>query len=124
MSETDLEKKVADYVTVSKENKNVDVAALMLSALQSEDQNLLPAKTKNWAYLISIGAPPLGLLFAVWFYFGDKSDGKRAALVCVILTVVSGGLFLLMMKIFFASTGSSVSQIQQIKPADVMQLSQ
>ena len=124
MSENELEKKVADYVAVAKENKNVDVAALMLNALQTEDQNLLSSKTKKWAYLVSVGAPPFGLFFAAWFYFSDKSDGKRAAWVCIALTAVAIAGFLILMKVFFVSSGASVSQIEQIKPSDIMQLSQ
>jgi hypothetical protein len=109
MSETELEKKVADYVEAAKENKNVDVAALMLNALNVEDENRVPSKTKNWAYLVSIAAPPLGLLFTAWFYFSGKSDSKRVALMCAVLTLVSAGIFLLTLKAFFASSGTSVS---------------
>src|SRR4051812_2880644 len=119
-----LEKKVAGYVEVAKENKNVDVAALMLNALQTEDQNMLSSKSKHWAYLISLGAPPLGLLFAAWYYFSDKSDGKKAAWTCIALTVMSLALFFFTARLFFSSAGVSVSQIQQIKPSDIQQVNQ
>lgn len=122
--ENKLEQKVADYAELARDNKEVDVAALMINALQTEDQNMLSSKAKHWGYLISIGAPPLGLLYAIWFYFSDKSDGKRAAWMCVILTAISIAAFFLMMKVFFSSAGVSVNQIQQIKPADIYQLSQ
>lgn len=119
-----LEQKVKDYVEVAKDNKNVDVAALMLNALETQNQNALSDRSKKWGYLISLGAPPLGLLFAAWFYFSDKDDGKNAAYACIALTVVSIGLFILIGKLFFSSAGVSVQQVQQIKPADIQQLVQ
>jgi hypothetical protein len=67
--ENKLEQKVADYAELAKENKNVDVASLMLNALQTEDQNKLSGKAKHWGYLISLAAPPLGILFAAWFFY-------------------------------------------------------
>jgi hypothetical protein len=114
-----LESKVASYVEAAKENKNVDVAALMLNALESEDQNRLSNKSKHWAYLIAIGVPPLGLLFAAWFFFSDKTDGRQAAGMCVFLTVLSIAMFFISAKLFFSSAGVSVQQIEQIKPADI-----
>ncbi len=124
MNDKELEKKVADYVEVGKDNKNVDMAALMLNALQTEDQNKISSSTEHWAYLVSIGAPPLGLLFAAWFYFSDKDDAKNAALICVILTVVSVVVFAIIMKLLFSSAGVSVDQVQQINPADIQELYQ
>ncbi len=119
-----LEQKVSQYAELAKENKNVDVATLMLNALQTEDQNLLSAKSKRWGYLISISAPPLGLGFAIYFLLSDKSDAKKAALICTILTAVSLIIFFITMKLFFSTAGVSVQQIQQIKPSDIYQITQ
>ncbi|MBL8031487.1 MAG: hypothetical protein JNK33_04145, partial [Candidatus Doudnabacteria bacterium] len=76
----DTEKKLADQVQViselAKENKNIDAAALMLNALQTSEKNVVSSRAKRWAYIVSIGAPPLGLLFAIRYYFSGEDDAK------------------------------------------------
>lgn len=122
------EKKLADQVQViselAKENKHIDAAALMMNALQASEKNAVSSKGKKWAYLISIGAPPLGLLCAVWYYFKSEDDAKQVALTCLVLTVVAIGLLLLFTKMFVSSSGVSLQQIEQIKTTDVMELTQ
>lgn len=124
MDETKLEQTIEEYKKLGEQNKNVDVAALMLNALKTEKENLVSPKMRKWAYLVSIGAPPLGLLFALKLYFSSEDDAKHVANVCIILTVISVLLFWLSAKIFFSSSGTSLQQIQQIKPADIYQLGQ
>ncbi len=123
MSEQKLEELVNEYATLAKDD-NIDASALLMSALEQEDQNRISPKMKRWAYLISIGVPPVGLLFAAMFYFGDKSDGKSSAIVCVVLTVISCLVTFVIFKSVLSGSGSSVQQIQQIKPADIYELSQ
>lgn len=122
------EKELADQVEVisqlAKENKNVDAAALMLNALQTSQKNLVSARAKKWVYVISIGAPPLGLLFALRYYFGSEDDAKQVAFTCVALTVVAVGLLLLFTKMFMSGTGVSLQEIEHIKPTEVMELVQ
>lgn len=122
MSDEKLESLVNEYADLAKNDK-IDTAALLMNALEQEDQNRLSSKTKRWAYLISLGIPPLGLLFAVYFYFSDKSDGKNAAIVCVILTAISGIFTIILFKSFMTGAGVSTEQIQQIKPQDIYELS-
>jgi hypothetical protein len=121
MSDEKLEQIVAEYADLAKD-KNIDASALLINALEQEDVNKISTSTKRWAYLISIGVPPLGLLFAAWFYFGDKSDGKSTAIACTILTIVSGIISLLLIKAIFSGSGVSPEQIQQIKPTDIYEL--
>lgn len=123
MSDQKLEELVNEYATLAKD-ENIDASALLMSALEQEDQNRISPKMKRWAYLISIGVPPLGLLFAAMFYFGDKSDGKSTAIVCVVLTAISCLATFVIFKSVLSGSGSSVQQIQQIKPADIYELSQ
>lgn len=123
MSDEKLEEMVKVYADLAKDDK-IDASALLINALEQEDQNRISSKTKRWAYLISIGAPPLGLIFAVWFYFGGKSDGKNSAIMCVILTAVSLLITIILFKVILSGSGASVQQIEQIKPADIYQLSQ
>lgn len=122
--EKKLEEQLQEYKELAKEDKNVDVASLMINALQNQDKKLVSRRQKKWAYIISVAAPPFGLLFALKFYFGDENDGKRVANICVILTVVSGIFFLIMFKMLLSGIGGNLDQIQQIKPQDIQQLLQ
>ncbi len=123
-SEKKLEKQFSEYQNLAKENKNIDVAALMLHALQNENKNLVPQKQKRWAYLISIGVPPVGFLFALKYYFDDKEDSQTVANVCVVLTLLSVLSFWIISKLIFSGSGASIQQIQQITPKDIQELGQ
>ncbi|MDE2311894.1 MAG: hypothetical protein KGJ93_02260 [Patescibacteria group bacterium] len=114
-----LEQKVSQYATLAKENKNIDVASLMMSALGQKD-NTVSSRAKRWAYLISISLPPFGLLFALKYYvFSGEDDAKTVATSCVILTVLSVGLFWIIGKTMLSSSGTSLEQIQQITPQEI-----
>jgi hypothetical protein len=119
-----LAKKVSLYQEVAKENPNVNVGLLMVNALENQRQNMVSAKGKHWAYLISIGAPPLGLLCALRYFLGDEDDASQTAWTCVILTALGILMFYVSYKLFFASTNVTPQQIEQIKPSDIMQLTQ
>ena len=123
--EEDLAKKVAEYQAAAKNNPNVDVGMLMLNALQSECQNQVSSKAKKWAYLISVSIPPFGLFFALkYFMFSDEADAKEVAWTCVALTILCVGLFWMLGKVLLSGSGTSINQIEQIKPSDIMQLAQ
>src|SRR4051812_39409353 len=104
----DLEKKISEYQALGKENSNIDVASLMISALNSEKKNLVSSKQKKWAYLVSVGVPPFGFFFALKFYFGEEDDAKHVANICIILTCLSVLSFWLISKSLFSSTGTSM----------------
>ncbi len=123
-SDKKLETQINEYQALAKENPNVDVGLLMVNALQNQKQNSVSAKAKRWAYLISIGVPPIGLLFALRYYMADEDDAKQVAWMCVILTVLSIAVFFIFGKLLLSGSGTSLQQIQQIKPADVKQLYQ
>ena len=120
----DLEKKIDLYQSIAKQNPNVDVGMLMLNALQNEDKNKVPGKWKKWGYLISLGAPPFGLLFALKYFFSDEDDAKDVAWMCVTLTAVSLLLFAVGFKLMMSSTGTSLDQIQKITPQQIQELGQ
>jgi hypothetical protein len=122
--EEDLAKKVELYQNLGKENPNIDVNLLMSQALMNQKQNLVSSRMKYWAYTISIGVPPFGLLFAFKLFWSSEDDAKQAALTCVILTVVSLFFYWLLGKMIFSSTGANLQQIEQIKPSDIQQLVQ
>ena len=123
-SEEKLAKQFEEFHKLAQADKKIDVAGLMINSLQSHEKNSLPDKSKRWAYLISIGLPPFGLIFAAKFYYSGKDDGEETALICVFLTVLSIFLFLLLGKVLLSSAGTSVNQIYNIKPSDIQQLIQ
>lgn len=122
--EKKLEEQISEYHELAKEDKDVDVAALMMNALENQDQKMVPKKSKKWAYLVSVGFPPFGLLFALRYYFGNEDDGKTVALICVILTVVSVAVFVILFQSLISGSGTSPDAIKQIKPSDIQQLLQ
>ncbi len=119
-----LEEQIKEYQAVAKEHPNVDVGLLAMNALQNQNQNLVSSKGKRWAYLVSIALPPLGLLFAFRYFFGDEDDARQVAWICVILTAIGLVLIWVGTKALFSGSGASLEQIQQIKPSDAMQLLQ
>lgn len=124
MSEESLEKEIAEYQKLAANDKKIDIASLTMSALQSHQSNHLPEKQKRWAYLISLVVPPFGLLFAIKFFLTDKDDAKQAAVICIVLTVISITLTVLFMKALLSGSGTSLEQIQQINPEDYQDLLQ
>lgn len=121
MSDQKLEELVNEYAALAKDD-HIDTTALLMNALEQENVNQLSAKTKRWAYLVSIGLPPFGLIFAAWFYFGDKSDGKSTAIACLILTGVSLLFTVILFKSVLSGSGVTTQQLEQIKPKDVYEL--
>lgn len=119
-----LEKKVELYKDLAKTNPNVDVGMLMMNALNNAKQTTVSTKAKRWAYTIALGVPPFGLLVALKYYFGEEDDAKTVAWTCIILTVVSLLVFWLGSKLLLSGSGTSLQQIQQIKPSDIQQITQ
>lgn len=122
MDQDKLTKEFETYRKLGEKDKNIDVASLMLNAMDKTHDNLLPIKQKRWAYLVSIGFPPFGLLFALKFYFSGKDDGQENALLCVVLTAVSILLAVITVKLMLSGSGVDTSQIQQLDPKDIQEL--
>ena len=124
----DFEKKIEEelkaYQKLGEKNPGIDTATLMINALQTRNANLVSPRGKKWAYLISVGLPPLGLIFALRYYFGTEDNARPAALVCVILTVIGLVGLWLFGNILFSGSGASLEQLQQITPNDLRQLTQ
>ncbi len=123
--EQDIEKKLETYRELAKEDPKVDAALLMTNALEQSAQNEISAKKKKWAYLISLGLPPLGLFIAAWYLIGDKTDRKKVAAICAILTLISGLISWAIAKAVLSSVDtSSLNQIQNMHPDDLKSLLQ
>ncbi len=123
-NEERLNQELEAYRKLAQENKKIDVASLMINALQKERENHLSPKEKRWAYLVSIGLPPFGLIFALNYYLSDKDDAREAMWICIALTVLSIFLFFLLGKVLLSGSGVNLQQIQQIKPQDIQQFTQ
>jgi hypothetical protein len=124
MDDSRLQEQVEEYAKLAKENKDIDVAALMVSALQHQEESKVSGKAKKWVYFLSISLPPIGILIALFYYFSDESDAKTVANICILLTVVSLAGFLLLGKVFLSSSGTNLQQVEQINVNDIRQLSQ
>ncbi len=119
MDDNKLEQQVSEYAKLAKESPNIDVASLMLNALNKKE-NLVSGKTKKWAYLISVGLPPFGLLFALKFYFfSGEDDASSVGNICVILTVLAMAFMWFTFKTMLSSGGTSLQQLQQITPQEI-----
>lgn len=119
-----LESEIEEYAKLAKEDNNIDVASLMINAMKTEQDNLVSSKAKKWSYFISVSAPPFGLLIAIRYYFSDKDDATHVANMCILLTAISLGAFLLLGKMLLSSSGTSIDQINQITPAQIHELTQ
>lgn len=124
MDEKTLSTQVEEYAKVAKENPNVNVGLLMMSALQNSKENNVSGKAKKWAYLVSIGLPPFGFFFALKYFWSDEDDAKNVAWTCVVLTIVAVLMFWLGSKLLLSGSGTSVDQISKLKPSDIIQAGQ
>jgi hypothetical protein len=120
-----LEERISEFQALGKEDKNVDVAKLMMFSLENRG-NVVSVKKKRWAYIVSLGFPPIGFLLALKYYFDDEEDARHLANVCVVLTLAS--LLLVWISFKMLSSGSAgltsdqLNQIQQINPNDLQDL--
>jgi hypothetical protein len=125
--EKELEKEFNQYSELAKTDKNIDLAGLMMKAMERKDDSV-SFKQKKWAYLISFFLPPFGLIFAVrYYFFSDLSDAKKVAWICFILTFASIGLTLLAGMLVFSGlekSGVDFKQIENLKPQDIQDLLQ
>ncbi len=124
MSEQDLEKQINTFKEVAQENPGVDVNLLMANALEVESQKRGQGKSYKWAYVVALGFPPFGLVYTIKYYINGDEEDNRAGKVCALLTVISVILFFAFIKIFFSSASISPKQLEQLQPADIMQLYQ
>ena len=124
MDEDKLAEQLETYRKLGEQDKNVDVAGLMMRALQKQETNRLSPRQKRWAYLISIGLPPFGLIFALKFFFSDKDDGRQTATICAVLTFVSLFLTWLLGKALLSGSNVNLQELQQISPQDIRELYQ
>jgi hypothetical protein len=113
-----VESRMKEYAEASKNNANVDKAALAIAALESvQNGSGVSQKKKKWLYLASLALPPIGFAFALWYLFSKKIDGKRVALVCAVITIGSLLLAWLVFSVFVASLPpQTLDQLRSLNP--------
>ncbi len=121
MSDKDLAKELEILKAAGSVNKNIDISALMMNALERQQENKIPASKRRIAYLVSLAFPPFGLIFAVRYFFSEYSDGKKVALVCAVLTLFVITFTTIVFNIIISSSGQSIEQLQQA-PAELRSL--
>ncbi len=120
MSETKLEEQLRKYQELAKLDKNIDVAGLMVKALESAKDNTISIKEKRWAYLLSISVPLVGFFYVIKFFTSDKEDGMQTAVICTVLSCFC----LILSWLIGGALGSGISpqqaqDIQNLNPSDV-----
>ncbi len=125
-AEKEAERQLKTYAEAAQGNAGVNKAVLAMAAMEAaQNADRITAKKKRWAYLLSFGLPPLGLIFAAWYYFSPKLGAKRMALVCLILTVLGGLLLWLSLAAILKSAPvGTLQQIQSLRPEDINSLLQ
>jgi len=113
---TDIEQQTAEkikmYRELAEKDKNVDLAALTLKALQESQRDEIAPGKKRLAYIISAGFPPFGLFFAWHYYRSAKAGGRHVAKVCLVLTGISIAASWLISAIILASFAPQIEQLQ------------
>lgn len=124
MGDQDLQKKLDMYKAMAAADPNIDVSKLMADALEADQENNLTSKEKIRAYMISLILPPFGLIYAIKFYFSGKSDGKKAALFCALLTIFTIFISTVLLNAILSAGNTNVQQLQQINPNQIQGLFQ
>ena len=122
--EDEIAKKMAEYQKLAATDKNLDVAELMLSALQQTDADFLDPKTKRRAYIISLTIPPVGLIYAAYFWLSEKKDANRTALICIGLTIFTLLVTYIIYKVIVSTAGVTTTQLQNISPSEIQNIVQ
>lgn len=124
--EKDLAAKLAEYQALAAANpdKKIDVASLMVSAMENQQRARVSAKARNWSYTLSTLLPPAGLFLAAYYWWwSDKEDAHSIALVCVALTVFIVAATLIFFDVLIQSVATP-AQIQGIENINVQQVQQ
>src|SRR3989339_2238169 len=84
------------------ENNTVINKEALLS-LNNQEQMLKSKPSYIKAYAVSIIFPPFGFFYFIkYFFFGDGSlDDRKAAIICLVLTIVSIVISVLTLQMFF-----------------------
>lgn len=93
------------------QTKNPDAYKAILT-IGEQGQNLI-AKEGYWkAYLLSVFLPPIGIYYFVkYFFFADgSSESWKAAIICLLVTIISLALNVWFIRLFFSQSTPGGSQ--------------
>jgi len=114
MTEQDLQKEILQYTELASKDKNVNASALVINALEHHEDDIVSVKSKRYAYLFSFLFMPLGLFVAVYYFvFSEKKDANKVALFCILISIFTFGVFLILFQIILSSSNVSTEQLQQ-----------
>ncbi len=125
-AEKDLQAKIDEYKALAAANpdRQIDVAALVMSAMDNQEHSHVSNKVRNWSYTASLLFPPVGLLIAAYFWwFNKKEDAHKLALVCIGLTVFIVAITLIFIDVLIQSVATP-AQLQGIENLNPNQLQQ
>lgn len=119
-----VEARMREYADGAKTNAGTDKATLAIAAIESiQSESRVSPKKKKWLYLLSLVFPPVGFVFAAWYFFSKKIDGKQVALACAIITIASVILaWLAFMMVFASIPQETLRQMQTIGPNDLKEI--
>ena len=122
--EDKLAEEIANIQALGKEHKDIDTTALInnLFARQTLADTLTPGE-KTKAYLVSLLFPPFGLIYMVKFFLRDQVDARRAAWICLALTVLAG-IIMIMLTNAILSAVPGVNEIQNVNLKQLQELTQ
>ena len=125
-AEKDLQAKLEEYKALAAANpdKQIDVAALVMSAMENQEHSRVSTKARNWSYTASLLFPPVGLFIAVYFWwFNKKEDAHKIALVCIGLTVFIVAVTLVFVDVLIQSvaTPAQIQGIENLNPNQFQQ---
>ncbi len=120
-----LEEQVKTYVELAKKDKKIDIASLMMTAMDDAKHNHLPVKEKRWAFIISLSIPFIGFYYAFKYFNSNADDANETALACGILACVCLISFWMVQGTLGSSlSGGQLQGVQDLKPSDVYELTQ
>ena len=92
-----------ENITVTNKEAQSPVDFAAIPELNNQEQKLKSKTSYLKAYVASIFFPPFGLFYFIkYFFFGEGSfDDRKAAIICLVLTVVSIAVSALTLQMFF-----------------------
>ncbi len=120
MSEEKISEQLKQIQELAKKDKTIDVAALIANTLSVADKNTIPVKAKRIAYLVSLGVPLAGFVYAIKYWYSDADDGLETALGCAVLGCVC--LIITFLTTKAMTSGLTGANLNSLQPSDVQQL--
>lgn len=113
-----LNAKLEKIREIARESPGIDEKRLLEDLLLQDKDDYLPASLKTRAYIVSLLFFPFGLYYAVKFFFRAELDARKAAYICLGITVIVFIIGLVAARAVF----SSVPELDQLSPNQINDL--